>query len=101
MDLRRNIVDGKVTCDQGVIVGCSGGMYENIVEAAHILEGGSIGNGYFDMSVYPSSTITPWSQVTLPSTMFRRRSMVTLPPSCLLQASSTSAKILSGSAWSS
>ena len=56
MDLRRNIVDGKVTCDQGVIVGCSGGMYENIVEAAHILDGGSIGNGYFDMSVYPSST---------------------------------------------
>ena len=56
MDLRRSIVDGKVTCEQGVIVGCSGGMYENIVEAAKILEGGSIGNGYFDMSVYPSST---------------------------------------------
>ena len=56
MDLRRNIVDGKVTCDQGVIVGCSGGMYENIVEAAAILDGKSIGNGYFDMSVYPSST---------------------------------------------
>ncbi len=56
MDLRRNIVDGKVVCDQGVIVGCSGGMYENIVEAAAILDGGSIGNGYFDMSVYPSST---------------------------------------------
>ena len=56
LDLRRNIVDGKVTCDQGVIVGCSGGMYENIVEAAAILKGQSIGNGYFDMSVYPSST---------------------------------------------
>ncbi len=56
MDLRRNIVDGKVTCDQGVIVGCSGGMYENIMEAAAILKGGSIGCGYFDMSVYPSST---------------------------------------------
>ena len=56
MDLCHNIVDGKVTCDQGVIVGCSGGMYENIVEAAAILKGGSIGNGYFDMSVYPSST---------------------------------------------
>ena len=56
MDLRRNIVDGKVTCDQGVIVGCSGGMYENIMEAAAILKDGSIGNGYFDMSVYPSST---------------------------------------------
>ena len=56
LDLRRNIVDGKVTCDQGVIVGCSGGMYENIVEAAAILKDQSIGNGYFDMSVYPSST---------------------------------------------
>ena len=56
LDLRRSIVDGRVVCDQGVIVGCSGGMYENIVEAARILEGGSIGNGYFDMSVYPSST---------------------------------------------
>ncbi len=56
MDLRHNIVNGKVTCDQGVIVGCSGGMYESIVEAAAILEGKSIGNDYFDMSVYPSST---------------------------------------------
>ena len=56
LDLRHNIVDGKVHCEQGVIVGCSGGMYENICEAAAILKGGSIGNGYFDMSVYPSST---------------------------------------------
>jgi len=56
MDLQKNIVDGKIMCDQGVIVGCSGGMYENIMEAAAILKDGSIGNGYFDMSVYPSST---------------------------------------------
>ncbi len=56
MDLCRNIKDGKVTCDQGIIVGCSGGMYENIVEAAAILKDQSIGNGYFDMSVYASST---------------------------------------------
>ncbi|MCR4784712.1 MAG: hydratase [bacterium] len=56
MDLQRCITpEGKVLCDQGVIVGCSGGMYENIVEAAAILKGKSIGNGYFDMSVYPSS----------------------------------------------
>ena len=47
--------DGLIRCDQGVIVGCSGGMYENIVEASQILEGKSIGNGYFDLSVYPSS----------------------------------------------
>ena len=57
MDLLRSIgPDGRVYADQGVIVGCSGGMYENIVEAAAILEGKSIGNGYFDLSVYPSST---------------------------------------------
>lgn len=55
MDLCRNIVDGKVVADQGVIVGCSGGMYENLVEAAAILENQSIGNTYFDLSVYPSS----------------------------------------------
>jgi len=56
MDLQRHIVNGKVVADQGIIVGCSGGMYENIVEAAAILKGGNIGNDYFDMSVYPSST---------------------------------------------
>jgi aconitate hydratase len=55
--LQRNINDkGQVTVEQGVIVGCSGGMYENISEAADILNGQSVGNGYFDLSVYPSST---------------------------------------------
>ena len=47
--------DGNIRCDQGIISGCAGGMYENIAEAAAILSGGNIGNGYFDMSVYPSS----------------------------------------------
>jgi len=57
LDLRRNIrKDGQVVCGQGVIVGCSGGMYENIMTAAGILKDKSIGNGYFDMSIYPSST---------------------------------------------
>ncbi len=56
MDLCRNIDEnGKIHCDQGVIVGCAGGMYENIAEAADILKGRSIGNGFFDLSVYPSS----------------------------------------------
>ena len=50
-----SVKKGKVCCDQGVIVGCSGGMYENVCVAADILEGGSVGNGYFDLSVYPSS----------------------------------------------
>ncbi|MBQ4040849.1 MAG: hydratase, partial [Oscillospiraceae bacterium] len=56
MDLLRCIKDGKVTCEQGVIVGCSGGMYENIEEASAIIDGKSIGDGYFEMSVYPAST---------------------------------------------
>lgn len=57
LDLMRSIgEDGKVHCEQGVIVGCAGGMYENIVEAAAIMKDKSVGNGYFDMSVYPSST---------------------------------------------
>jgi aconitate hydratase len=56
MDLHRNINDkGQVTVEQGIIVGCSGGMYENISEAADILKGKSVGNDYFSLSVYPSS----------------------------------------------
>ncbi|MCL2408065.1 MAG: hydratase [Oscillospiraceae bacterium] len=47
---------GEMTCEQGVIVGCAGGMYENISEAADILRGGTVGDKYFDLSVYPSST---------------------------------------------
>ena len=57
MDLRRHInAEGKIQVDQGIIVGCSGGMYENIMIAAEMLDGDTIGNDYFDMSVYPSST---------------------------------------------
>ncbi|MCD7852951.1 MAG: hydratase [Oscillospiraceae bacterium] len=56
MNLRRCVgADGLVRCDQGVIVGCAGGMYENLSEAAAILRGKSVGNGYFDLSVYPAS----------------------------------------------
>lgn len=49
------IVDGKLKIDQGVIAGCAGGMYENVVTAAKILQGKSLGNGDFSLSVYPSS----------------------------------------------
>ena len=57
LDLLRCINERReITCEQGVIVGCAGGMYENISEAADILRTASIGNGYFDLSVYPSST---------------------------------------------
>ena len=42
--------------EQGIIAGCAGGTYDNIVEAASILRGGRVGDGKFTLSVYPSST---------------------------------------------
>lgn len=44
-----------VLTDQGIIAGCAGGMYDNICAAANILKNASTGNGYFSLSVYPSS----------------------------------------------
>ncbi len=44
-----------ILTDQGIIAGCAGGMYDNICAAANILRNASTGNGYFSLSVYPSS----------------------------------------------
>ena len=55
LHLTEKLVNGKFMVDQGVIAGCSGGMFDNIMEAAAILDGASVGNGYFSLSVYPSS----------------------------------------------
>ncbi len=54
-DLCSKIKDGKVIADQGIIAGCAGGMFDSIDEAASILRGESTGNGYFSLSVYPTS----------------------------------------------
>ena len=53
--LTDKIENGKLKVDQGVIAGCAGGTYSNIMEAAHILKGKSCGNDEFALSVYPSS----------------------------------------------
>ena len=55
MHLLEKIHDGAVWADQGVIAGCAGGMFDNIDEASQIMDGGSIGSGYFTMNVYPTS----------------------------------------------
>lgn len=55
MKLVDKIHDGGVWADQGVIAGCSGGLFDNIAEAADILRGGSTGNGEFALDVYPTS----------------------------------------------
>ena len=56
LHLTDKLKNGVLSVDQGVIAGCSGGMYENIAEAASILKGSEIGNGLFNLSVYPPST---------------------------------------------
>lgn len=54
-DLRSKIEGKKIRVQQGIIAGCAGGNYNNIMEAAHILEGKSCGFDAFSLSVYPSS----------------------------------------------
>jgi len=50
--------NGGVWAEQAVIAGCSGGIFTNIMSAADILKGASIGSGNFTMSVYPESQPT-------------------------------------------
>lgn len=56
LDLRSKVKEGKIYVEQGIIAGCAGGTYDNIIETASILKGRDIGSGKFTLSVYPSST---------------------------------------------
>ncbi|MBF1009484.1 MAG: hydratase [Lachnoanaerobaculum sp.] len=49
------IENGKLRVSQGIIAGCAGGTYSNVMEAAHILKGYSTGFDEFNLNVYPSS----------------------------------------------
>ena len=53
--LEHKIVNGQFHVDQGVIAGCSGGIYQNLVRAAEILNGQPIGSDAFWLSCYPGS----------------------------------------------
>lgn len=53
--LMDKIADGKFHVQQGVIAGCAGGNYGNVMAAAHILKNASCGDGVFTLDVYPSS----------------------------------------------
>lgn len=55
MDLVSKIVDGNIHVDQGIIAGCSGGTYANIMAATKILDGADCGNEEFRLSIYPDS----------------------------------------------
>lgn len=53
--LTDKIIDGKLQVQQGIIAGCAGGNYSNVMAAAHTLKGKNCGNEAFTLSVYPSS----------------------------------------------
>ncbi len=56
LDLKSKVRNGRLYVDQGIIAGCAGGGFENICDAADILDGASIGPDEFTLSVYPAST---------------------------------------------
>ena len=47
--------DGRLQVQQGVIAGCAGGTWSNVIAAARALRGKSCGAGEFYLSVYPAS----------------------------------------------
>ena len=53
--LTGKIADGRLRVDQGVIAGCAGGTFGNVMAADSVLKGQNIGNGAFSLSVYPAS----------------------------------------------
>ncbi len=55
LDLVSKVRGGDIFVDQGIVAGCSGGTFGNVVAVADILRGKSCGNGTFKMSVYPGS----------------------------------------------
>ncbi len=56
LNLKSKVRNGRLYVDQGIIAGCAGGGFENICDAADILDGASIGPDEFTLSVYPAST---------------------------------------------
>ncbi|MDF2882832.1 MAG: 3-isopropylmalate dehydratase [Clostridiaceae bacterium] len=55
LTLKDKIINNRLYVNQGSISGCSGGTYENICAVADIVEGHSMGNDNFSLSVYPGS----------------------------------------------
>ncbi len=55
VDLRSKVKSDGVYADQGIIAGCAGGLFDNIIEASEILADKSTGSGEFSLSVYPTS----------------------------------------------
>ena len=55
LHLTDKLVDGRLRADQGVVGGCAGGTFDNLVAMAGIMDGQSLGSGAFSLSIYPAS----------------------------------------------
>lgn len=55
IDLLGKLRGGELYVDQGIIAGCAGGGYENLMLTASILNGSSTGVDEFGLSIYPAS----------------------------------------------
>ncbi len=55
LKLTSKITPKGIRIDQGIIAGCAGGTFENIMAAGSIIGGRSIGQDEFSLSVYPAS----------------------------------------------
>jgi aconitate hydratase len=54
-NLTNRIVNGRLMVDQGIVAGCAGGSFENLMEVASIVDSQSVGSDYLSFSVYPAS----------------------------------------------
>ncbi|QPR27280.1 hydratase [Edwardsiella hoshinae] len=55
LSLVDKVENGRLKVQQGIIAGCAGGSYENLIAAASALRGHPCTNEAFALSVYPSS----------------------------------------------
>jgi len=55
IDLISKIKGKDIMVDQGIIAGCAGGTFENLLIASKIMEGKNVGHDDFTFSVYPQS----------------------------------------------
>ena len=53
--LKDKVRNGKLYVEQGSIAGCAGGSFENLCDAADILDNKFIGTDEFTLSIYPAS----------------------------------------------
>jgi len=55
LGLTDRLVGGRPRVDQGIVAGCAGGTFDNLVAMAQIMDGLSAGNSAFSLGIYPAS----------------------------------------------